>query len=492
MFFKTHLQVYLFLTFSFVLLFKQAEAQREPSFVGSGEFLEKVNKGTHLFSLLFKDTTGNDFNTVRNITIYRYVSSDTSLSNKSLEAKIQLELDRIGDVISSKKYDNAGFLYDSIITVYDDSFREIHRSYYGTQDTLRPLHLYDDRYYVRDTHGNILKDSERTRGEQYWEGPFTIFCQYYKYTYDKAGNNIKRAWIKNPDTVINIKKYDNKNRCTASYTNANDVHRNSDWTKYDDSSNVLEEGHINQHGDTSKTINGYNEKKRKILYIYYKRGKLFRSRTTNYNNDGSYVRTLINYQDDGYDEQGHYCFIFGRGEEYTGRIESKTIANFDKHGNETSSVEIRYRKGDSTITNTIHNYQFTSDRKLISDTETIEKQGYMKSSKTQNITLNKYDAQGNLIEHVQIEGNYPEDNNKETYSYNEKDKLLESDYYKGCGNKPQNKKIKIYYQDGVTLKKEYEINGNGYNYNVYGTDTRLLEMVRTYAGVLTQIVIEYK
>ncbi len=458
----------LFLLFTLFLIGGNAYSQfgyREGAFL---DYLHVDFKSSDILPVIFNDTAAISGKKFKKITINQYTSSDSTFAGESFSSGKIIYFNSRGDVSG---YVSLGYGHttDSAFHISDKSNHTIREFKYTYQWRPKELRLTDDYYYYYNKKGQVIKDSTwstTSSGDEYRSNDTTISVHFY--TYDKAGNCIKNIEVNKRgygnDSSFTISKYDTKNRL---------VYESRDWSstiyKYDNASNLIEE--IATGGmDTVRNIHVFDSLNRNIQNICYKHNtKLYSKNTTEYKNDGGSTLTEEYYSDDG--------------DQFSCETIRKSITQFDAQDNPLSSVETNLEKGETTTTSTLDKYTFTKGMRVITDTETQEESSQWRKCYTFSFIQNKYDERGNLLEKV-CKGDkhkydrYP----KITYTYNEKNKYLETDNYSACSDIPIEKIIYVYFPDGTTVKQETDIEGKNTAVLHFGNDTRLLNVVRNYLG----------
>jgi hypothetical protein len=467
----------------------QNTSHHKPRKVGSFNRMIDVSPDERFTCIkLFKDTTGKSKIRFSKVVMTTYTSKDSVLGNKRESGKWIVRFNMTGEASSWVVLDSMGRATDSVSILYDPNFNMIRQMKYDTKNAEGQLQLKSDENITRNAKGEMLMDStwkKNTESTKDNEKDYSISTVYR--TYDKAGNCIKHTSIDDNDTSISLFEYDKKNReiKLRSY----DYHKwNTVFNKYDDSSNVIEYIRISEgpKADTEKTYRTFDKQNRKTSIIRYSNSKLTSKDTYEYANDGGYTETEVS------NSTGITGGAFGGNKDGECETDHTTITVYDRYKNEVSETDKRVKGSESFTSTELHKYVYTPNGDIISDTEIDAEQSKWHNATTLKVNMNKYDAKGNLTEEAKMGGENLTISSKKTYKYNDKDKLLQTDYYTSCTDKPEHSDITVYYADEVTPKEEIKSMGTyGKTITRYGKDTRMLEMSTIYATFCYQILVDY-
>lgn len=427
----------------------------------------------------FKDTAGKSNIHFKQVTITRFSASDSLLTGKHPVGKITVFFNSSNWATHVAQYDSLGKCTDSVSFTYDKNNKakeeiEYHRNDSGMIEKVK------DEIITRNDKGQLIEDSLWKKSVSQGDdnnskgtGSSSVIFEGY----DDKGNCTSYLNVDNGDTdTYALMQFDNKNRriMTKSYANHAWVYTSK---KYDDSSNVIEE---NIGEDTEHDVWTYDNKNRELTYEKYMSGKLTRKITFVYNADGSYVKHGEEYNEPS-------------GNATCDLREIKTVMA-DRYGNYISEITKTVEAGDTSTKYDTHKYTYTPKGKIISDTEIIREKGKFHNSKSMVTRNNKYDAHENLLEKAGRGSEQQAENNKITYVYNGKDKVLHVTIYSSCDDAtPYGTEECIYYPDDTTIKEEKErIGAVGHSDLLYGKDSRVLSATVIYEGRVMQTMAEYE
>jgi len=415
-----------------------------------------------------------------------YTSDDTTsaMRDKKYQGRTTTYFNALGEIVLVIKADSA-VVTDSTRTVFDKYDHTLRQTEYQRSDSGVMRKVSDERW-VYDAKGNPLKDSlwgyMRQRGmDEFGEGRYArggpeVHITITRFKYDLAGNAIENISITDADTTKQYMKYDAKKRKIFQLVCSPDRSQEREYTTYDTLDNPI----ITVHADASDSTiekQTFDDKGRVVKWTKEESGKIVEASGTEYRKDGSHIET----REDMPITNDLSC-----------PDNSKTVTVYDSAGNVSSEQMTRLKNGKPVVSSTIHKLFYRKGFLVLDSAYKVES-GFLYSSTSIEIKSFKYDVKGNKTEQVSDGGGEYTANGRETWIYNDHDKILLDNAYNACNSdRPEKTNTYTYYKGGEKIKTvdENEIGNGSRTITNYAKDGKKTDM-RYIAGVTFETIYTY-
>ncbi len=159
--------------------------------------------------------------------------------------------------------------------------------------------------------------------------------------------------------------------------------------------------------------------------------------------------------------------------------DKKIISLYNPHHDRYSQITTQEENGKLLTTTNIDKLHYTKTGEMLSDSEMVTGKSQWHWDRTLTIWTYKYDTKDNKIETAKTGGESINSNYRNTWAYNEKNKVTDHEEFGSCMDKPFKTYVTKYYPDGETVNENIETQGQAIKSNTFGKDSRYLQKTET-------------